>query len=172
MFSLGCANEEKKEKSAKSTIFIQQKLEEFIEANPDWSKDDATQKATTEKFKHAVINWSNETNFLNDMPLQLKGMRDTMLNQTPFKIATFSGYNDSTRPMNSILNYIQLQIDGIVPPDLEKKLQLQKNYKITASMYKQGKRADVKYISVADFKGYDLGKYLFSLTSVKPVTSK
>jgi hypothetical protein len=152
-----------------STIFVEQKVNEFIKANPDWAKDETIQKATTDKFKHAVINWSNEPNFLQDMPFQLKGLRDTLLNETNFKIATFVGYNDNTRVSGSILNYIQLQIDGIVPPDLEKDLTLSKNYTITGNLYKQGKRGDVKYISVADFKGYDLGKYLFSVTAVKPI---
>ena len=157
------------DKNTTSTIFVEQKVNEFIKANPDWDKDETIKEATTEKFKHAVINWSNELNFLQDMPIQLKTLRDTVLNETNFKIATFVGYNDNTRVSGSILNYIQLQIDGIVPPDLEKELSLNKNYTVTGNMYKQGKRGDVKYISVADFKGYDLGKYLFSVTAVKPI---
>lgn len=164
-----CTSTPTVEENATSTIFVEQKVNEFIKANPDWDKDETIKEATTEKFKHAVINWSNEPNFLQDMPFQLKGLRDTLLNETNFKIATFVGYNDNTRVSGSILNYIQLQIDGIVPPDLEKDLVLSKNYTITANLYKQGKRGDVKYISVADFKGYDLGKYLFSVTAVKPI---
>ena len=164
-----CTSMPDKDENVPSNIFVEQKVNEFIKANPDWSKDEATQDATTDKFKHAVINWSNEPNFLQDMPFQLKALRDTSLNETNFKIATFVGYNDNTRISGSILNYIQLQIDGIVPPDLEKDLILNKNYTITGNMYKQGKRGDVKYISVADFKGYDLGKYLFSVTAVKPI---
>jgi hypothetical protein len=164
-----CTSTPTVEENATSTIFVEQKVNEFIKANPDWDKDETIKEATTEKFKHAVINWSNELNFLQDMPFQLKTLRDTVLNETTFKIATFVGYNDNTRVSGSILNYIQLQIDGIVPPDLEKSLSLGKNYTITGNMYKQGKRGDVKYISVADFKGYDLGKYLFSVTSAKPI---
>ncbi len=162
-----CISTPDKDENAASTIFVEQKVSEFVKANPDWSKDEVIQEATTDKFKHAVINWSNEPNFLQDMPFQLKTLRDTLLNETNFKIATFVGYNDNTRVSGSILNYIQLQIDGIVPPDLEKDLIPNKNYIITGNMYKQGKRGDVKYISVADFKGYDLGKYFFSVTAVK-----
>lgn len=164
-----CTSSPSKDENTPSTIFVEQKVSEFVKANPDWAKDETIQEATTDQFKHAVINWSNEPNFLQDMPFQLKGLRDTLLNETNFKIATFVGYNDNTRVSGSILNYIQLQIDGIVPPDLEKDLTLNKNYTLTGSMYKQGKRGDVKYISVADFKGYDLGKYLFSVTAVKPL---
>lgn len=164
-----CTSTPDKDENSPSTIFVEQKVNEFIKSNPDWSKDETTQEATTDKFKHAVINWSNEPNFLQDMPFQMKSLRDTVLSETNFKIATFGGYNDNTRVSGSILNYIQLQIDGIVPPDLEKDLVLNKNYTITGNMYKQGKRGDIKYISVSDFKGYDLGKYLFSITAVKPL---
>ena len=166
---LGCTSTADEDENTTSTIFVEQKVSEFVKANPDWSKDETIQEATTDKFKHAVINWSNEPNFLQDMPFQLKALRDTLLNETNFKIATFVGYNDNMRASGSILNYIQLQIDGIVPPDLEKKLVLNNKYTITGNMYKQGKRGDVKYISVVDFKGYDLGKYLFSVTAVKPL---
>lgn len=164
-----CTSTPDKDENKETTIFVEEKVNDFVRANPDWSKDETTQEATTDKFKHAVINWSNEPNFLKDMPFQLKGLRDTTLNEANFKIATFVGFNDNTRVSGSILNYIQLRIDAIVPRDLEKDLIPNKNYTITGSMYKQGKRGDVKYISVADFKGYDLGKYLFSLTAVKPI---
>lgn len=164
-----CTSSPSKQEVPASTVFVEQKVNEFIAANPDWTKDETTQEATTEKFKHAVINWSNEPNFLQDMPFQLKALRDTLLNETNFKIATFVGYNDNMRASGSTLNYIQLQIDGIVPPDLEKDLTLTNKYTITGNMYKQGKRGDVKFISVADFKGYDLGKYLFSVTGVKSI---
>lgn len=168
-FSIVACTSSPKEETAQSNIFIEQKVNQFVKENPDWSKDEKVDEETTDKFKHAVINWSNDPTFLSNMPLQFKSMRDTSLNQTPFKIATFGAYNDNLRERGSILNYIQLQIDAIVPPELEKSLVKSKNYHITGNLYKQGKRADVKYISVADFKGYDLGKYLFSLTNVKPL---
>jgi hypothetical protein len=166
--ALGCTSAPKEDANT-SAIFIEQKVQTFVNDYPEWNKDEATKEATTEKFKHAVINWSNEPDFLKDMPLQLKSIRDTTLSDAPFKIATFTGYNDTKRPMNSILNYIQLQIDAIVPEELMKDLQPKNNYTISANLFKQGKRADVKYISVADFKGYDLGKYLFTLTAVKNI---
>ena len=86
-----CTSTPTVEENATSTIFVEQKVNEFIKANPDWAKDETIQEATTEKFKHAVINWSNEPNFLQDMPFQLKGLRDTLLNETNFKIATLLG---------------------------------------------------------------------------------
>lgn len=168
LFFTACTSETKEEAN-KSPIFIEQKVNQFVKENPDWSKGEVVKETTTDKFRHAVINWSNEPGFLNNMPLQLEKLRDTTLNDTPFKIATFGAYNDNLRKMGSVLNYIQLQIDAIVPPALEKSLKMNSNYKITGSLYKQGKRGDVKYISVADFKGYDLGKYMFSLTAAKPL---
>lgn len=168
LFVAACTSETKEE-ADQSPIFIEQKVTQFVKDHPDWSKGEVVKETTTDKFKHAVINWSNEPVFLNNMPLKLEKLRDTTLNDTPFKIATFGAYNDNLRKMGSVLNFIQLQIDAIVPSALEKDLKIDHNYKISGSLYKQGKRGDVKYISVADFKGYDLGKYLFSLTAANPL---
>lgn len=164
-----CSNKKAEEKTNNSNIFIEQKVSEFIADNPDWTKDQTTQDATTDKFKHWAINLSNEADFLKDMPLKLKSLTDTLVSGQTFKLAKFVGYNDNTRPKESLLNYIQVQINGIMPDDLLKTVALEKNYTITGNLYKQGKRADVKFVNVADFKGYDIGKYTFSITAVKPL---
>lgn len=166
---VACSNKKAEEKTTSSNIFIEQKVSEFIADNPDWTKDQATQDATTDKFKHWAIKLSNETDFLKGMPLKLKSLTDTLVSGQTFKLAKFVGYNDNTRPKTSLLNYIQVQINGIMPNDLLKTVALEKNYTITGNLYKQGKRADVKFINVADFKGYDIGKYTFSVTSAKPL---
>ncbi|WP_199136561.1 hypothetical protein [Pedobacter sp. ASV12] len=166
---VACSNKKATENTSSSTIFIEQKVNEFIAENPDWTKDQATQDATTDKFKHWAINLSNEPDFLKDMPLKLKSLTDTLVSGQTFKLATFVGYNDNARPKGSLLNYIQLQINGIMPDDIVKTVTLDKNYTLTGNLYKQGKRADVKFVKVADFKGYDIGKYTFSITAVKPM---
>jgi hypothetical protein len=158
-----------KENANTSTIFLEQKVAEFAAQHPEWTSGETANEEITEKFKREVIKWSNEEQFLNEMPLQFKSLRDTLLNGQGFKIATFTGYNDNKRPMGSLLNYMQLQIDGIVPDALLKYLKPNQNYHLTGMLYKQGKRADVKVIKVADFKGYDLGKYTFSVTKVAPL---
>lgn len=167
--AVSCTSNQPKEAAAPSNVFVEQKVNEFIAQHPEWTSGETANEEITEKFKREVIRWSNEEQFLNEMPMQFKGLRDTLLNGQGFKIATFTGYNDNTRPSGSVLNYIQLQIDGIVPNDLLKDLNKDKNYHLTGMLYKQGKRADVKVIKVADFKGYDLGKYTFSITKVKPL---
>lgn len=150
-------------------IFIEQQLSEFIESNPDWTKDEATEKETTEKFKHKLINLSNEPDFLKDMPLQLKEVKDTSINEIRTKIATFKAYGDTSRADNSLLNYMQLQVTGIVSSNQVNELKVDQKYMLTGTLHKQGKRADVKFIHVSDFKGYDLGKYTFVITSFKPL---
>ncbi|MCY1507741.1 hypothetical protein D9M68_420280 [compost metagenome] len=157
----------KETKTAESSVFIEKKLNEFIAQHPDWTKDEALKKKTTENFQHKVINWSNETDFLKDMPLELKEVKDTLLSDQPFKIAVFKAYNDTSRNENSILNYTQLEINGLVSESQLKELSVGKKYTLGGSLYKQGKRADVKFVHVADFKGYDLGKYLFQITMYK-----
>lgn len=159
---------EKKAKEVQSSTFLEQKLSEFIADNPDWTKDEATEKETTEKFKHKLINLSNDANFLKDMPLQLKEIKDTSINEIRTKIATFKAYNDTSRH-EALLNYIQLQITGIVSETQIKELMVDKKYTITGTLHTQGKRKDIKFIKVADFKGYDLGKYTFLITGFKPL---
>lgn len=148
-------------------VFIEKQLTAFVAENPDWTKDEATEKETTEKFQHKVINWSNEAGFLNEMPLELAAVKDTLFSDQPYKIAVFKAYSDSSRNKSSVLNYTQLEINGLVSEAQLNELALGKKYTLSGSLYKQGKRADIKFIHVADFKGYDLGKYIFQITGYK-----
>ncbi|SFG90853.1 hypothetical protein SAMN04489864_103154 [Pedobacter insulae] len=157
----------KKEEKVKPQIFLEQKLSDFITSNPDWTKDEATEKETTEKFKHKLINLSNEAEFLKDMPLQVKEIKDTSINEIRTKIATFKAFGDTSRNAASLLNYMQLQITGIVSEAQANELVVDKKYTITGSLHKQGKRSDVKFIHVSDFRGYDLGKYTFLINGFK-----
>jgi len=150
-------------------IFLEQQVKDFIAAHPDWSTDETTKSATTDKFKHQVINWSNEPNFLENMPLQLKAIIDTSINEQSLKIAKFNAYNDKTRIDGSLLNVLQLEILGIVSPTQIKDLTVGKNYTLSGTLYKQGKRAAIQFIEVADFKGYHLGKYTFAITAFKNI---
>lgn len=161
----GAATDEK----VKADIFIEGKLNGFIAQNPTWTSSEHADDDITEKFKREVIRWSNEEQFLNELPLQLVGVRDSLISDQAVKIASFTCYNDNTRPLGSVLNFMQLQVDGIMTPDVASSLTVKQHYYLTGMMYKQGKRADVKVIKVADFKGYDLGKYLFSITKATPV---
>jgi len=164
-----CSGKKAEEKTNNSNVFIEQKLSEYIADHPDWTKDQTTQDTTTDNFKRWAIRLSNETDFLKNMPLQLKSLTDTVVSGQTFKLGRFVGYNDNTRPKGSLLNYIQIQVNGIMPDDIVKTVALDKKYTITGNLYKQGKRADVKFINVSDFKGYDVGKYTFSVTAVKPL---
>jgi hypothetical protein len=164
---ISCAPKEAEKVS--SQIFIEQNLKEFIANNPDWTKDEAIEKETTEKFKHKLINLSNEADFLKDMPLQLKEIKDTSINEIRTKIGTFKAYGDTTRQETSLLNYLQLHITGIISPEQSTELTVGKKYTLSGTLHKQGKRGDVKFIHVADFRGYDLGKYTFLITAFKPL---
>ncbi len=164
-----CTSSDKIETPVASNVFIENKVNEFVKQHPEWTNTDGVSDEITDKFQHEVKRWSNEEDFLKGMPLQLKGLRDTLMSGQTFKIGTFTGYNDTTRPMGSVLNYIQVQIDGILNPDLLAELKVDGKYNIEGMMYRQGSRKDVKIISVADFKGYDLGKYTFSVTKATPI---
>lgn len=166
--AVSCSNNEPKEAAA-SNVFIEQKVSEFVAQHPEWTSGDNTNEEITDKFQHEVKRWSNEEGFLNDMPLQLKEFRDTTLSGQNFKVGTFIGYNDNTRPQGSLLNYIQIKVDGILPPDIAQQVKIDSKYTVDAMLYRQGSRKDVKVINVADFKGYDLGRYTFSITKANPI---
>lgn len=160
---------QKEVEKVQSSIFIEQQLRDFISSNPEWTKDETTEKETTEKFKRKLINLSNDSSFLNGMPLQLKEVKDTAINEIRTKIAVFKAYGDTSRSDSSLLNYMQVQIDGIVSQSQVGSLQVGNNYILAGTLHKQGKRSDVKYINVGNFKGYDLGKYTFLITGIKPL---
>ncbi|MFN0254112.1 hypothetical protein [Pedobacter ureilyticus] len=167
--AVSCTNNETKEATTTSNIFIEQKVSEFVAQHPEWTSGDNTNEEITDKFQHEVKRWSNEEDFLKDMPLQLKSIRDTTVSGQEVKLGTFSGYNDNTRPSGSILNYIQVNVDGIMPADIAQQVKVNGKYTLEAMMYRQGSRKDVKLINVADFRGYDLGKYVFSVVKVNPI---
>jgi hypothetical protein len=166
---LASCSQKPKEDQTKSNIFIEQKLLDFIKLHPTWTSGEENNAETTDKFQHEVKRWSNEEAFLDNMPFQLNSVKDTTLNGQTFKMGTFIGYNDNLRPKGSILNYVQLRIDGFLPPEVEKTLKVSGKYTIKGMLFKQGSRNDVKVIHVAEFKGYDLGKYLFSISQAKAI---
>ncbi len=170
--TVSCTNNAPKEALVASNIFIEQKVSDFVAKHPEWTSGDNVNAEITDKFQHEVKRWSNEQDFLKEMPLQLKSIRDTTLSGQDFKLGTFAGYNDNTRPSGSILNYIQVNIDGVLPPDIAKQVKIDGKYTLDAMLYKQGSRKDVKLINVADFKGYDLGRYVFSIVKVNPIAAK
>ncbi len=167
-FLAACGNREKSPEVS-SNVFLENQLQQFIAANPAWTKDEASLDETTDQFKRTTIKWSNEQDFLKDMPLELKGFRDTILGDQATKLATFKAYGDKNRGENSLLDRIQLQIDGILSDEHLEALKVGQRYTLSGTLYKQGKRDDVKFINVADFKGYDLGKYLFFVNEATPL---
>ena len=50
-----------------------------------------------------------------------------------------------------------------------KDLAVDKKYTLTGTLHTQGKRKDVNFVHVADFKGYNLGHYTFVITGFKPI---
>lgn len=166
--AISCTNKPKEE-AVVSNIFIEQKVSEFVAKYPEWTAGGNTNEEITDKFQHEVKRWSNETDFLKGMPLQLKEVRDTTVSGQDLKLGTFTGYNDNTRPSGSVLNYIQVRVDGILPPDIAQEVKVDGKYTLEAMLYAQGSRKDVKVINVADFKGYDLGKYTFSIVKANPI---
>lgn len=150
-----------KPKGFDSKIFLEKEVSDFIKLNPDWTKNVNTEADATEKFKHKMINLSNEANFLADFPLQLTAIIDTTVSDQPVKMGVFKGFKDATRPKESLLNNIELEVRGIMSADQAAGLAIDKKYTLKGMLFKQGKRADVKFFHGAETPIYTLGKYTF-----------
>jgi len=152
-----------------SKIFLEKEVSEFIKLNPEWTKNVNTEADATEKFKHKMINLSNEPNFLTDFPLQLTAITDTTVSEQAVKMGVFKSFKDEARPKESLLNNLELEIRAIMPADQAAGLTIDKKYTLKGMLYKQGKRADVKFFHGAETPIYTLGKYTFWNISPKEI---
>ncbi|RZK49351.1 MAG: hypothetical protein EOO99_06765 [Pedobacter sp.] len=164
---MGCQSQ--KAEPIQTSVFLENQLGQFISQHPNWKADEDTEKKTTEKFRHRVINWSNEEEFLKDLPFKFKRLIDTTVNNTAVKLAFFETYSDSTRNSQSLLNFMQLQIKGLVSAEQSKDLIVGNTYYIDGHLFKQGKRNDIQYVELGQFKGYALGSYMFSINQINPI---
>lgn len=160
MATLFCACSENP-KGFDSKIFTEKEVSDFIRLNPDWNKNAETEAETTEKFKHKMINLSNEVNFLTDFPLQLTAVIDTIVSDQAIKVGVFKSFKDPNRAKESLLNDLELEIRGIMSVDQASKLTVDKKYTLKGMIYKQGKRGDVNFTHTGDNQVYQLGKYTF-----------
>ncbi|MFA6278315.1 MAG: hypothetical protein WC622_16320 [Pedobacter sp.] len=172
---LGCTNEQKTETKItyQSKIFIEQSLIDYVNKNPELNSEDSVIYAEAlDKFQREIKGLSNNIDFLADFPLQATNIRDTVMGTQSFKIATFETYTDLLRDKGSLLNRMELRINGIFQFDHEAKgLVLGGKYYLKALIYKQGKRADVNYYKKSDGSIYVLGVYPMQVKELKPVPS-
>ena len=154
----------KKTKGVDSKIYTEKQVSDFIRVNPDWTVADT---ATTERFKHRMINMSNEPGFLKDFPMQFMGFIDSPMNGTTVKFAVFKSYLDAKREPTSLLNDLILEVAGFVSEDQQSKLKVNAHYYISGGVYKQGKRKDVDMKVEDGANVYLLGKYTFTISDFK-----
>ncbi|MES2448352.1 MAG: hypothetical protein V4546_14290 [Bacteroidota bacterium] len=155
-----CSADKKGGQSLNSTVFIEQKLNGYLAENADWVVEESESEAT-DKFKRQAIKWSNEPDFLKDMPLQLIAIKDTVVSEQAVKLIVFKSFKDASRPENYLLNDIGLQINGIFSADQIKDLGVDKKYTLKGMLFKQGKRADVNVSVSAEKPFYNIGTYTF-----------
>jgi hypothetical protein len=150
-----------KPKGTDSKIFLEKEVSNFIETNPQWTKNVNTEADITDKYKRKMINLSNEASFLTDFPFQLTAISDTTVSDQSVKIATFKSFKDAARSKESLLNDLELEIKGIITVEQAGNLTIDKKYTLKGMIYKQGKRADVKFFHGGATPVYTLGKYTF-----------
>lgn len=152
-----------------SKIFTEKEVSDFIRVNPDWTKNAENEAETTEKFKHKMINLSNEKDFLTGFPLQLTALADTLVNEQAVKVGVFEAYTDEKRAKESLLNDLKLEIRAILSADQAANFHVGKKYTLQGLLYKQGKRADVTLTHKEDVTLYELGRYTFWNISAKEI---
>jgi hypothetical protein len=157
-----------KSKGADSKIFTEKAVSDFIRIHSDWDESKGTEAATDEKFKHMMINLSNEKDFLKELPFQLKELRDTTINNETYKVGVFQLFEEEQHESTSLLNDLQLQVLGLMH-DEKSSLTVGTRYTVTGTVFRQGKRAGVFREVQANRKIYHLGKYTFFITAAKEV---
>jgi BioD-like phosphotransacetylase family protein len=163
MLLFACTN---KSKDPQTATFVEEKLAAFIDINPEWDENEAE---VTDKFKRKAIHWSNEADFLKNMPLRLQKIVDTTESGQAVKMAHFNAFLDDKRNEESLLNHMQLHIKGIVSEAQVARLKIGAAYLLSGSLQRQGKRADVKFVKSAAGNSYDLGSYTFFITDFKAI---
>lgn len=156
-----------KPKGADSKIFTEKEVSDFIRLNPQWLKNPENEAEITEKFKHKMINLSNEPKFLSDFPLQLTSVKDTVVSGQTVKLAVFNAFKDPKRPENSLLNQLELEIRAMMSAEQSGTLQVNQKYLLNGMVYKQGKRGDVRLVQHNETPVYELGRYTFWNMTVK-----
>ncbi|RZL35059.1 MAG: hypothetical protein EOP00_30475 [Pedobacter sp.] len=173
---VACAGKKKAETKItyKSKIFTEQFLIDYVNENQDLNSDDSLTFANAlDKFQRDIKGVSNNPDFLVDFPLQATNIRDTVMGNQSFKMATFETYNDPLRDKNGLLNNIQLRVNGIFQfPDQAYGLALGGKYYLKAMIYKQGKRKDVNLYKKEGGPIYNLGVYPMAVKELKPIPSK
>ena len=173
---VACAGEKKAETKItyQSKIFTEQFLIDYVNENQDLNSDDSlTFDNAFEKFQKDIKGLSNNPDFLVDFPLQATNIRDTVMGTQSFKMATFETYIDPLRDKNSLLNKMQLRVNGIFQfPYQASGLALGGKYYLKAMIYKQGKRKDVNFYKKDGGSVYNLGVYPMAVKELKPIGSK
>lgn len=171
----GCSGKSSSDKiTYQSKIFIEQSLIDYLNRNPDLSSSDsAKQTDAVDKFKRKVKVLSNEADFLKNFPVQAVDVRDTLMGDRNFIIATFIGYHDEFRDKNSLLNNMQIRINGIFQfPSQARGLVVGGRYYLKSMLYKQGKRADINYYKNENGAIYNLGVYPMAIKKLYPIKLK
>lgn len=173
---VACAGEKKAETKItyKSKIFAEQFLIDYLNENQDLNSDDSLTFADAlDKFQRDIKGVSNNPDFLVDFPLQATNIRDTVMGNQSFKVATFETFTDPMRDKNGLLNKIQLRVNGIFQfPYQANGLVLGGKYYLKAMIYKQGKRKDVNLYKKEGGSVYNLGVYPMAVKELKPLFSK
>lgn len=170
---LGCSKPKPKiEKiTYQSKIFLENRLIEYVNKSIGLHSDDSLKfSLALDSFQRHIKGLSNNIDFLTEFPLQATNIRDTLMGDQLFKMATFETYTDISRPKESILNRMHLRINGIFQfIDEAQGLELGGKYYLKSMIYKQGKRADVNYYKKTGGNIYVLGVYPMQVKELTPV---
>lgn len=173
---VACAGKQKAEEKItyQSKIFTEQYLINYINENPDLNSNDSLEyDVALDQFQKEIKGLSNHADFLVDFPLQATNIRDTTMGTQRFTIATFETFKDNLRDELSLLNSIELRINGIFQfAEQAKGLALGGHYYLKAMIYKQGKRKDVNFYKKDTGSIYILGVYPMAVKELKQIPSK
>ncbi|RZL44826.1 MAG: hypothetical protein EOP00_18940 [Pedobacter sp.] len=174
---LGCKGKQKpkiEQIKYQSKIFLENRLIEYLNKSEGLQSPDSLKFVKAlDSFQRHVKGLSNNVDFLTEFPLQATNIRDTLIGEKLFKMATFETYTDPLRPKESLLNRMKLKVNGIFQfIDESQGLVLGGKYYLISMLYKQGKRADVNYYKKAGGNIYVLGVYPMQVKELRRIVSK
>lgn len=157
-----------KPKGSESKIFTEKAVSDFIRIHPEWDEGGKVNEETTEKFKHMMVNLSNEADFLKDLPFELKELKDTTISNQSYKLGLFTSFKDEKRDPNALLNDLDYRVNGLMHAD-QVSVEVGNRYLISGTVFKQAKRATITHVMMGDRKMYILGNFTFFVNSAKAI---
>ncbi len=146
----------------KDTVFINTKLQAFIDKHPDWEQNEIKQEAVESQLADSLIVWRKDAGFLKNMPFELESIDKINENGKILYAASFRA-GSLHNPDSYTGLPVTISVLGIVNKDDVEKLTNGKHYFLQGKYFRNIKGGLVGKVST----DYYLGNHTFEITGFK-----